>query len=116
MGRDPQMVWGTRPDTVYGLVSLMDGAGKDLARVRVPVLYAYGAHDELIPAAPSIRAAAKLKPGDRSAYYPDGWHILLRDWQAERVWADVTAFARDPKAALPSGVGPIPKTAGRSPR
>jgi alpha-beta hydrolase superfamily lysophospholipase len=110
MGRDPELIWGTRPDAVYGLVSLMDRAGKDIGRIKAPVFYGYGAHDELIPKAPSFRAAARLKPGDRTAYYAEGWHVLLRDWQAERVWADVESFARDPKAALPSGAPPMPKS------
>ncbi|MBS0294808.1 MAG: lysophospholipase [Proteobacteria bacterium] len=113
MGRDPEMVWGARPDTLYGLVSLMDAAGKDLGRVKVPVFYGYGAHDQLIPRGPSFKAARKLKPADRSAYYPDGWHILMRDWQAERVWGDIEAFARDPAAPLPSHTGPIPGAGGR---
>ena len=36
------------------------------------------------------------------------WHILLRDYEAAAVWGDILAFARDPSAPLPSGVGVIP--------
>jgi alpha-beta hydrolase superfamily lysophospholipase len=115
MGRDPLMIWGTRPDTVYGLVSLMDRAERSVARVRVPTLYMYGAHDQIIPKKPSVQAAGQLKAGDRSAWYPKGWHLLLRDYQAETVWRDVAGFIRDPAAPLPSGAAPIRRRAAPAP-
>jgi alpha-beta hydrolase superfamily lysophospholipase len=103
MGRDPLMLWGTRPDAVYGLVSLMDRASRGVRNVRAPVLYLYGAHDQIIPKPPTLQAAQGLKPTDRSALYADGWHLLLRDYQAETVWRDVASFVRDPAHSLPSG-------------
>jgi hypothetical protein len=39
----------------------------------------------------------------------NGWHLLLRDYQAAWVWADVEGFIRDPKAQPPSGSPPIPR-------
>ena len=108
MGRDPRLVAATRPDAVYGLMGLMDRASRDIARVRVPVFYAYGAHDQLIPRGPSFRAAGRLKPTDRTAYYPHGWHILLRDYAAATVWGDTESFIHEPGAPLPSGAAPIP--------
>ncbi len=109
MGRDPEMIWGTRPDAVYGLVTLMERASKASGSVRAPTLYLYGAHDQFVPAAPSFAAAARLGPGARTAWYANGWHLLLRDEQAITVWRDVESFLRDPKAPLPSGAPPIPK-------
>jgi hypothetical protein len=52
-------------------------------------------------------------PNLRTGYYPDGWHILNRDLQAETVYRDVAAWLRDPAATLPSGVGPILPELGR---
>jgi len=108
MGRDPQMIWRTRPDAIYGLVSLMEHARLNLRKVEAPVAYLYGAHDEIIPEKPSFQTARQLKKTDRSAWYPAGWHILLRDLQAEVVWKDVEGFLRDPSAPLPSGTRTIP--------
>jgi len=108
MGRDPLMVWGARSDTLYGLVELMDRAWGKIGQVKGPTLYLYGANDEIIPKAAAFTAASRLKPGDRSAYYPQGWHLLTRDHGGPRVWADILAFIRDPKAPLPSGPGAIP--------
>jgi alpha-beta hydrolase superfamily lysophospholipase len=108
MGIDPGQIWGTRPDAVYGLVDLMDHASQDTARLRIPTAYFYGAHDELIPKSASLRAAARLPAQARTAYYPEGWHLLLRDYQAETVWRDVESFIGDPAAPWPSGAAPIP--------
>ena len=118
MGRDPLMIWGARSDTLFGLVDTMQQAQDDTPRLGgVPTLWMYGAHDEIIPK-PATDAAVRRLPGDvRTAYYPDGWHLLLRDLHAELVWNDTLAFIRDPSGALPSGVGSIsvsPDVAARS--
>ena len=108
MGRDPLMIWGARSDTLYGLVNTMQRADDEIGRLRVPTLYMMGAKDEIIPHAPALDAAHRLPPGDRTAYYANGWHLLLRDLQAKNVWEDVAAFVRDPAAPLPSGAPPVP--------
>lgn len=119
MGRDPLMIWGARPDAIYGLVNMMQDASDDLGKVRAPVIYMSGGHDQIITAKPTHAAARHLPPHGRTAFYPDGWHLLLIDRQAPRVWADVLAFIRDPAAPLPSGAPPIALTRagdGRRPR
>ncbi|MFN3582391.1 alpha/beta fold hydrolase [Phenylobacterium sp.] len=108
MGRDPLMIWGARSDALYGLVGLMDRGAEAVGEARVPTLYLYGAHDDIIPKKAAFRAAADLKPTDRSAYYARGHHLLTRDLQGPAVWADVLAFLKDPNAPLPSGAPPIP--------
>ena len=107
MGRDRNMIWGARSDAMYGLVRLMDTAWRSTGQIAAPVGYFYGARDQIIPPRPTEQAADRLKPGDRTAYYPAGYHLLLIDRQRERVFADVAAFIRDPAQPLPSGVGPI---------
>jgi alpha-beta hydrolase superfamily lysophospholipase len=107
MGRDPLMIWGARVDALYGLVNLMEDASRDVGRVGPPTLYLTGSHDQIVPPRAARIAAARLKPGDRSADYAAGWHLLLVDKRAEVVWRDVEAFIRDPAAPLPSGAPPI---------
>ena len=109
MGADPLMIWGARSDTLYGLVAMMQRASDRVGETQVPTLYLSGAKDEIIPGKAAIRAARGLQAGQRSAYYPNGWHLLTRDLQGHVVMDDVVAFIRDPKAPPPSGVGPIPK-------
>jgi len=108
MGRDRLMIWGARSDAIWGLVHLMETAWLSTGRLRAPTLYMYGANDEIIPREPTVEAVARLPGGDRTAYYREGWHLLLRDRQAETVWRDVAAFIEDPRAPLPSGAPPIP--------
>ena len=110
MGRDPQLIWGARADALYGLMNLMQRGWAETGRLTVPTLYAYGAKDHIIPKEAAFHAAAALPPGDRTAYYARGYHLLLIDLENPLVWDDVAAFLRDPKASLPSGAAPIPST------
>lgn len=108
MGRDRQMIWGARNDTLYGLVDMMERAWGAVGRLQVPVAYFYGANDEIIPREPSFESARRLKPSDRSAYYAQGWHLLTRDLQRGAVIADVQSYLLDPEAPFPSNPPPIP--------
>jgi len=112
-GRDPNSIIATRFDTLYGLVDLMQSASEKLGRIRAPTLLFYGAHDNVIQKGPMRRALelaeeqAGDRPGWRTAYYPNGWHIMDRDLQAEVMYRDVEAWLRDAAAPLPSGAGPV---------
>lgn len=113
MGRDRNLIFRTRIDAIYGLVSLMQRAQAEVGGIKgPPAFYAYGANDMIIPERPSLEAAAKLRPGDRSAFYPKGYHMLTRDLAGRAVTDDVLAFVRDPTAPLPSGAPPIPGAPG----
>jgi alpha-beta hydrolase superfamily lysophospholipase len=113
MGRDPLELWGARADALYGLVAMMDRASHAVGQVRVPVIYLAGAHDEIIPVPSHLDAARRLSPAARSAFYPNGWHLLIVDRQAPSVYRDIESFIRDPAAPLPSGTPPIPTAGGR---
>lgn len=108
MGRDRLMIWGARFDAIYGLVGLMERAWAAPSRLRAPTAYLYGAHDQIIPRGPTLQVSKRLPAGARTAYYEKGWHLLLRDLQAQSVYADIVSFLRDPAAPWPSGAGPIP--------
>ncbi len=113
MGRDRRMIFATRTDTTYGLVDLMQDARERIGKVRDPArtLYLYGGRDDLIPKAAAFHAAADLEAaGGRTAYYPGGHHLLVRDLRRARVLEDVLAFLRDPAAPLPSEAPAIPRS------
>jgi alpha-beta hydrolase superfamily lysophospholipase len=107
LGRDPLVIKQTRVDAVYGLVNLMDRAMVSAASLRVPALVLYGAKDQLIPPAAVQEMTGRLPAASdgrrRVVYYPNGYHMLLRDLQAETVWRDIAAWMADPRAPLPSG-------------
>lgn len=68
----------------------------------------YGAKDDIIPESFMRRTAPKLAPHVRTAYYENGYHMLMRDLQHETVLADQLAFMKNPEAILPSGAPAIP--------
>lgn len=106
LSRDPLFIKATRVDAVHGLVNLMDRAAT-VGSDGLPVLLMYGARDEVIPRRPVERFVAALDETAAAdlqvAVYENGWHMLLRDLQAETVWQDVAAWVRNPGTALPSG-------------
>ncbi len=115
MGRDRNMIFATRVDATYGLVNLMQAARERIGRLPHPerALYLYGAHDDLIPKHAAFFAADRLAHvGGRTAYYPDGRHLLTRDLGRARVIGDVLAYLRDPASPLPSAPPPIPARGG----
>jgi len=103
IGRDPNMIFRTRIDALYGLVNLMQEASERVGDVRIPTLFLYGAHDMVVPRAAAVAAAKQLPAGARTALYANGYHMLLRDLQAETVYADILAYLQDQRAPLPSG-------------
>lgn len=108
-GRDPNSLLSTRFDALYGLVDLMERASVRLGDVRAPTLLLYGGRDNVIQRDPMRRALERAgdRPNLRTGFYPDGWHILNRDLEAETVYRDVEAWLRNPSAPLPSGAGEV---------
>lgn len=104
-GRDPNSILATRFDTLSGLVGLMETASQRLGETRVPTLLLYGSHDQIVTPGPMRRALEQAagSPTLRTAWYPDGWHLLDRDLGAVTVYGDVVVALRDPAAPLPSG-------------
>jgi alpha-beta hydrolase superfamily lysophospholipase len=103
LSNDPLTIHDTRFDAVRGLVDLMDAAQASAASLRVPVLFLYGGKDDLIPPRATAVTWRALPPGARMAFYPGGYHLLMRDRERAVVLADVTAWIANAEAPLPSG-------------
>jgi len=102
LGRDPLYLPTTSAGTLLGLVRLIDEAVTNADTLAPERLVLIGARDEIVPADAYAALVADLAgPGCTVARYPDGWHLLLRDHQRERVFADVLAWLADEE--LPSG-------------
>jgi acylglycerol lipase len=106
LARDPMILRGARVDAIFGLVNLMDDALEAAPRLRAPTLLLYGAHDQVIPRRPIETFVAQL-PSDaageqRLAYYPHGYHLLLRDLEGATVADDIAQWVLDRAAPLPS--------------
>jgi acylglycerol lipase len=102
LGRDPNMLFATRLDAVYGLVNMMERAYKSASKVPPQTLVLYGSKDQIIPRPSVERTVARLPANIQSVEYPDGYHMLTRDLQAQRVWQDIAAFIDDPGKPVPS--------------
>jgi alpha-beta hydrolase superfamily lysophospholipase len=107
LSTDPLTIHETRISTVRGLVDLMDVAQKASRHVAAPTLVLYGGRDELVPKPATAAAWRKLMaaaPADlRLAYYPGGYHLLLRDHAHAIVVGDILHWLTAPAAPLPSG-------------
>ena len=106
LGKDPMVIKGTRIDTIYGLVDLMDATIAAAPRLTQPLLVMYGAHDAVIPKEPVREFVDQLPPDrigrERLAYYPQGYHMLLRDLEGPVVAADVASWVLERPPVLPS--------------
>ena len=121
LGRDPLVIKETRIDAIYGLVNLMDRAAASAPGYRAPSLLLYGDNDDIIPKEAMERVFEGLpksaSTAQRIVRYPDGYHMLLRDLQAETVWKDVAAWIADsaggPPSRLDTRMGAPPASASR---
>ena len=103
LARDPLTIRRTRFDSLRGLTDLMDAAQDAAPRLHGRVLVLYGARDSLVPAEAMGRAWARMPAGVRRGYYPEGYHLLLRDLGRARPTNDVLGWMANPDAFLASG-------------
>jgi len=92
LSADPLVIKRTRIDAIYGMVQLMDDAYAGIPDVKTPVLLLYGAQDQVIPRRPLEAARARFSLPIEFIYYPDGYHMLLRDLQGETVMRDILGW------------------------
>jgi alpha-beta hydrolase superfamily lysophospholipase len=107
LGGDPLVLKYNRIDAVYGLVNLMEAAQQAAPRFAATSLILLGGNEQLIPKGP-VDSFLKALPEEaagrqRLAVYPKGFHMLLRDLNADTVRGDVAAWIADRSGPLPSG-------------
>lgn len=107
LGRDPWVIKGARIDAIYGLVDLMDRALDASYTFNKKALILYGARDDIVKGGPTRMMFSRLPDAPtqprRIAVYEGGYHMLLRDLAAQKIWTDIVHWINDPDAALPSG-------------
>ncbi len=103
LSTDPLTIHHTRMDAVAGLVTLMSDALAAAPRFHAHALFLYGGKDELVPKRAMRAAWDNLSPGEAMAYYPNDYHLMLRDLGRNVPIADVLAWMAHPNAPLPSG-------------
>lgn len=101
LARDPLFQKKTRTDTLFGLVNLMDEARTAPERIKTapPILFLYGANDQIIPAKPTQSVITELGGKAQVKRYEHGYHMLLRDLEGEQVDRDLVAWVLAQKPA-----------------
>ena len=89
LAADPLYIGTPSGREIDGLVRIMDRATAAAPSVDVPVLVLVGDKDELVKPDEVVTVAGRIPGLDRLVRYPEGWHLLFRDHQAEAVWRDV---------------------------
>lgn len=100
---DPQVIKGTRVDSMYGLANLMDAALAQSGNLKLPTLVQYGEKDQIIPREPMLLMLGKMPSTTRKAFYEQGYHMLLRDLHREKPLIDIAAWISDHGQPLPFG-------------
>lgn len=103
LSNDPLTLHATRWSAVAGLVRLMTQAQNAAPHFHAPALFMYGGHDQLIPPRATAAIWRTLPESEREAFYPDGYHLLLRDLDRTTPTEDIIAWIERPQDPLPSG-------------
>jgi alpha-beta hydrolase superfamily lysophospholipase len=116
LGRDKLVIKETRVDAAYGLVDLMTRAYDAAPKLGNPrYLMLYGDHEAILNRGAVKKTLSTLPdlPLDhgRIAIYRNGYHLLLRDWNAPVIYADIASWIEQPDAPLPSGADEDPGAA-----
>ena len=108
LDNDPLVLRETRVEAMYGLTELMDLAFYNASYLSGNILLLYGEKDNIIPKE-AIHAFLQrlLTGGDKGktvGFYPNGYHMLLRDLNANILWQDIVAWINaGGSVSLPSG-------------
>lgn len=107
LSEDRLTIHATRVDAIRGLVTLMGQALTAASHFDAPALFLYGGRDELVPPRATAAAWRALPSGGEAdpvlAFYPNGYHLLLRDKKRAQPIGDIVSWIRNPHAPLPSG-------------
>ncbi|CAA6604036.1 Lysophospholipase [Rhodospirillaceae bacterium LM-1] len=98
LGRDPLVIKQTRMDAIHGLTDLMDEALSSAPKQKGPLLLLYGGQEEIIPNEATKRFLAGLPRPDiqQTRFYPDHYHMLLRDLNPEGIYQDILDYIKRP--------------------
>jgi acylglycerol lipase len=107
LGQDPLVIKKTRVETIYGLTDLMDAAFEGADGLHTNTLVLYGENDEIIPKQPTYDFLHRFLSMNHDmktvAFYQKGYHMLLRDLNANIIWNDIIAWLNQKTVTLPSG-------------
>ena len=90
---DPHYLAPPSAREIFGLVRITDAAADAAPATETPALMLLGDKDQIVPNARVREVFGRTNGPQQIIAYEDGWHLLFRDLQSARVWADVAKFA-----------------------
>lgn len=116
LGRDPLVIKATRVDVLYGVTNLMDLATEASSNLNGTTLILYGKHDQIVPRKPTCAWLEALPDTSKNAreiiIYENGYHMLNRDLQAQRVLDDIADWIEVRSAMVDGPASKIPGQTG----
>jgi alpha-beta hydrolase superfamily lysophospholipase len=99
MSLDPLVIKETRISAIKGLCDLMDEASLAPAHIDLPSLVLVGRHDEVVPPEASEVMLERGGSSLQTRFYPDGYHMLLRDLHADAPLHDIIDWALESRSS-----------------
>ena len=92
MSRDPLVIKETRIGSIKGLCDLMDDAMVSAPSLHVPALVLIARKDEVVPNSASEKMMATLPSSAEVKFYPENYHMMLRDLEGDIPTNDIIAW------------------------
>jgi len=86
------IIKATRVSAIKGLCDLMDDAMRAAPALKAPTLVLIAEKDEVVPPAASKTMAETLPPSIDVRYYPQNYHMMLRDLHGDIPISDIAAW------------------------
>jgi acylglycerol lipase len=101
---DDLFIKRTTVNSLHGVATLMDQAFDTPLPSQAPTLVLYGLEDKIIPPYAMCRwlqHQQRLNPNQTAQFdiYPQGWHMLTRQTQAQQVIQDIYQWLQNPHTA-----------------
>lgn len=103
LGRDPRYLAPPSARELHGLVRLTDLAEAAAPDVQTPALMILGSKDQIVVNSAARTTFEKFAGKQHIIEYPEGWHLVFRDLQAQTVWRDVANWALTGAPPTPQG-------------
>lgn len=100
LGQDPLVIKHTRIDAIYGLVRIMSEASREIPDVKTPMLILFGKNDQIVPPPAMEDLANRATAPHEVICYDEGYHMLMRDLEGEKVTADIAEWIATSSHAL----------------
>jgi len=92
MSRDPLVLKETKVAAIKGLCDLMDDAMRSASGLKPPTLILVPDKDEVIPPEATKTMTETLPASIEVKYYPQDYHMMLRDLQGDVPTSDIAAW------------------------